>query len=42
MHGRKHVEELVDGIPVVQVVEERLRRNSCFPEDESAAHEFGI
>jgi len=42
MHGREHVEKLVDGKAVVQVVEKRLGRDSCPPEDESAAHEFGI
>jgi len=42
MHGREHVEELVDGIAVVQVVEECLCRNARPLEDESAAHEFWI
>ena len=42
MHGRKHIEELVEGVAVVQVVEERLRGNSCAAKDESAAHQFGI
>ena len=42
MHGREHIEELGDGIAVVQVVEKCLRGNACPLENESAAHEFGI
>src|SRR5690242_2701873 len=39
-NGREMIEELVQGVPVLEIVEERLHRHARPPEAGSAAHDF--
>jgi len=42
MHGWEHVEKLVEGIAIIQVIEKRLSWNPCLAKHESTTHKLWI
>lgn len=42
IHGRKAVQELIDGIARFEIIEQGLHWNTCSGENRSASHDFRI